>query len=65
MVQVCIVNINRYDASGFCLDILATHKQFAVPAVCAFDLLTTHTDYVNRYSSVLCKQLLTNLLVHP
>ena len=48
-----IVNINRDDASGFRLDTLATHKQFAAPTVRGFDMLTTHTDYVNRYPSVL------------
>ena len=48
-----IVNINRDDASGFRLDTLATHKQFAAPTVHGFDVLTIHTDYVNRYPSVL------------
>ena len=32
---------------------LATHKQFASPTVRGCDVLTTHTDYVNRYPSVL------------
>ena len=50
---VSIVNVNRDDASGFRLDTLATHKQFASPTVRGCDVLTTHTDYVNRYPSVL------------
>ena len=50
---VSIVNVNRDDASGFRLDTLATHKQFASPTVRGCDVLTTHTDYVNKYPSVL------------
>ena len=46
-----ILNVNRDDASGYRLDTLATHKQYATPVV--GETLTTHTDYVNKYSSVL------------
>ena len=48
-----IININRDDASGFRLDTLVTHKQYATPAVQDSPILTTHTDYVNRYPSTL------------
>ena len=43
-----IINVNRNDAAGFRLDTLATNKQYAVPSVIGSDVLTTHTDYVNR-----------------
>ena len=36
-----IVNIHRDDASGFRLDTLATHKQYATPAVKGESILTT------------------------
>ena len=48
-----IINVNRDDAAGFRLDTLATNKQYAAPAVIGSDVVTTHTDYVNRYRSVL------------
>ena len=48
-----IVNVNRDDASGFRLDTLTTHKQYACPSVSGCSVLSTHTDYVNRYPSVL------------
>ena len=48
-----ITNINRDDASGYRLDTLATNKQYATPVVVGNDILTTRTDYVNKYSSVL------------
>lgn len=48
-----IVNINRDDASGFRLDTLATHSQHGTPAVSGQNVLTTHTDYVNKYPSSL------------
>ena len=48
-----IINVNRDDTAGFRLDTLATNKQYAAPAVRGSDVLTTHTDYVNRYRSVL------------
>ena len=47
------INVNRDDASGFRLDTLATNKQYSAPTVQGNDVLTTHTDYVNRYKSVL------------
>ena len=48
-----ILNINRDDASGFRLDTLATHRQYAIPTVTGNSVLTTHTDYVTKYPSVL------------
>lgn len=48
-----ITNINRDDASGFRLDTLTTHGKHGTPAVIGQDILTTHTDYVNRYPSLL------------
>lgn len=45
--------VNRDDASGFRLDSLTTHHQFANPVVKGKDILTTYTDYVNRHPSVL------------
>lgn len=48
-----VVNINRDDATGFRLDTLTTCKQYATPAVQGKDVLTTRTDYVNKYASVL------------
>lgn len=37
----------------FRLDPCATHKQFAAPTVHGCNVLTTHTEHVNRYPSVL------------
>ena len=48
-----IRNINRGDTSGFRLDTLTTHGKHATTSVVVEDILTTHTDYVNRYPSVL------------
>ena len=48
-----ILNINRDDQAGFRLDTLATHHQYSAPVVKGQDVLTTYTDYVNRYPSVL------------
>ena len=48
-----ITVVNRDDASGFHLDTLATHRQYTSPVVAGSEILTTHTDYVNRYPSVL------------
>ena len=48
-----IININRDDASGFRLDTLSTHKQYKSLSVQGKEVLTTHTDYVNKYKSVL------------
>ena len=45
--------VNRDDASGFRSDTLATHRQYSSPVVAGSEVLTTHTDYVNRYLSVL------------
>lgn len=47
------VNINRDDAAGFRLDTLATNKQYSTPVVAGKDIITTRTDYVNRYPSTL------------
>ena len=48
-----IVNINRDDAAGFCLDTLTTHRLHRTPVVRGKEILTTHTDYVNSYPSLL------------
>ena len=48
-----ICNLNRDDASGFRLDTLATHSQYSQPVVDGNPVLTTYTDYVNKYPSVL------------
>ena len=48
-----IVNINRDDSSGFRLDTLTTKKQYSLPTVHGHDILTTRTDYVNKYPSTL------------
>ena len=48
-----ILNINRDDASGFRLDTLSTHSQHPCPMVQGKSVLTTRTDYVNRYPSTL------------
>lgn len=48
-----VVNINRDDAAGFRLDTLTTHKLHRTPVVQGREILTTHTDYVNSYPSVL------------
>lgn len=48
-----ILNVNRDDQAGFRLDTLTTHHQYSTPVVKGQDVLTTHTDYVNRYPSVL------------
>ena len=45
--------INRDDASGFRLDTLTTCKQHASPVVSGHEILTTRTDYVNKYPSVI------------
>ena len=46
-----IFNVNRDDAAGFRLNTLATHNQYATPV--ASQTLTTRTDYVNKYTSIL------------
>ena len=48
-----ITNINRDDASGFRLDTLVTYAKHGTAAVLGKDVLTTHTDYVNRHPSLL------------
>ena len=48
-----ILNINRDDAANFRLDTLTTCKQHPNPVVQGNDILTTRTDYVNRYPSQL------------
>ena len=48
-----ITIINRDDSSGFHLDTLTTHKQYCVPSVIGCDTLSTLTDYVNLYPSVI------------
>ncbi len=45
--------INRDDASGFRLDTLTTCKQYATPTVLGNETLTTRTDFVNKYTSIL------------
>ena len=40
------INVNRDDATGFHL---AMCKQYTNPVVQGHDILTTRTDYVNRY----------------
>lgn len=48
-----ILNINRDDATGFRFDTLTTCKQYSSPTVEGKEILTTRTDYVNKYPSVL------------
>lgn len=48
-----MIIINRDDVSGYRLDTLTTHCKHATPAVQGKDVLTTHTDYVNRHPSIL------------
>ena len=45
--------VNRDDAAGFKLDTLTTCKQYTTPTVQGKYVLTTHTDYVNKYPSIL------------
>ena len=45
--------LNRDDAAGFRLDTLTTHHQYSTPVVKGKETLTTFTDYMNRYPSVL------------
>lgn len=46
-----LININRDDATGFRLDTLTTCKQYTTPVVQGHEVLTTRTDYVNKYPS--------------
>jgi len=48
-----IVNVNRDDAAGFRLDTMATHRLHKSPVVKGHEVLTTYTDYVNPYTSIL------------
>ena len=48
-----MVNINRNDATGFRLDTLITCKQYSTPAIQGSEVLSTRTDYVIKYPSVL------------
>lgn len=48
-----VLNINRDDVTGFRLDTLTTCKQYQTPVVEGHEMLTTRTDYVNKYPSVL------------
>ncbi|XP_041459979.1 uncharacterized protein LOC121411367 [Lytechinus variegatus] len=45
--------LNRDDAAGFRLDTTYTHKQYKSVSLKEQPELTTHTDYVNKYKSVL------------
>ena len=47
------VVINRDDAAGFRLDTLSTHRLHRNPMVQGREILTTCTDFVNNYPSVL------------
>ena len=47
------VVLNRDDAAGFRLDTTYTHKQHKILADTEEPELTTRTDYVNKYASVL------------
>ena len=47
------MNVNRDDAAGFRLDTMATHRLHRTPMVQGQQALTTYTDYVNRYPSLL------------
>ena len=48
-----LININRDDATGFRLDTLSTCKQYTTPVIQGKEVLTTRTDFVNKYPSVL------------
>ena len=50
---VYAVTLNRDDASGFRLDTLTTCKQHPTPVVRGQETLTTRTDYVNKYPSII------------
>ena len=48
-----IMNLGRDDQAGFRLDTMATHKSHATLCISGKESLTTRTDYVNNYPSVL------------
>ena len=52
-----ILTINRDDQAGFRLDTLSTHHQYTSPTLRGKNILTTHTDYVNRYPSTKSLQI--------
>lgn len=45
--------VNRDDQAGFRLGTLTTHHQFTTPAVKGKKTVTTYTDFINPYQSVL------------
>ena len=45
--------MNRDDAAGFRLDTLTTHRLHRTTVVQGKEILTTRTDYVNNYPSIL------------
>ena len=48
-----VMNVNRDDAAGFRLDTMSTHRLHKIPVVQGKETLTTRTDFVNRYPSLL------------
>lgn len=48
-----ILKLGRDDQAGFHLDTMATHKSHATLCISGNEALTTRTDYVNSYPSVL------------
>ena len=47
------MNLGRDDQAGFRLDIMATHQSHATLCISGKESLTTRTDYVNNYPSML------------
>lgn len=48
-----VLVVNRDDAAGFRLDTLSTHRLHHNPVVQGHEILTTRTDFVNSYPSML------------
>ena len=48
-----LLNVNRDNATGFRLDTLATCKQYKIPVVKGKETMTTRTDFVKKYPSLL------------
>ena len=48
-----VLIINRDDAAGFRMDTLSTHRLHKTPVVRGKEILTTRTDFVNSYPSIL------------
>ena len=48
-----IIIVNRDDAAGFRLDTLSTHRLHRNPVVQGREIVTTRTDFVNNYPSIL------------